>query len=123
VKTSDTILLFIFLGIIALVGYGLVRTFMPTWVISASSYRCQAGEHDPDGTLVKICEYVKEHDIRSRTGDPTARSIAGTYDGVDADGREVTYVELDCCGDWGDTAVLDKATGEVVDYIRGNVTY
>ena len=122
-KIINLIGLIVFFGIIVLVGYGLVRTFAPTLVISASTYQCEPGENDPDGYLVKICEYVKEHDIRSRAGDPTLRTIVEIEEGLGSKGREVIYITLDCCGDFGDTAVIEKATGEVIDYLKGHATY
>ncbi len=122
-KKSDSISLFLFLALIVFVGYLLVRTFFPTLVISARTYRCEASDNDPEGYLVRICEYVKENDIRSRAGDPTLRSIAKQEEGKEPPGREVIYIYLDCCGDFGDLAIIDTATGEVIDYIPGTFTY
>ena len=122
-RKSDTFMLFLFFAIIALVGYGLLRTFFPTLVISARPYRCEASDNDPEGYLVKICEYVKENDIRSRAGDPTLRTIATQEEYEDPPGRTLIQIHLDCCGDFGDIAIIDKATGEVIDYMLGNFTY
>jgi len=72
---------------------------------------------DPDGYLLKLCTYVQLRQIDVRPADPTEYRIKRVEE-RDQNGRRVVWVFLNCCG-MGDIGVIDKATGEVVDFRAG----
>ena len=67
------------------------------------------------GYVVKICEYLNEEQMW--VGRNAGLVIAEITD-EDLDGKEVIIVRFACCGT-GDFAVIDKETGEVLEYILG----
>jgi hypothetical protein len=79
------------------------------------SYDCKPRLDDPEGYVLKICEYLNEKQIW--VGRNVGLEVAEITEG-EQDGREVIIVIFACCGT-GDSAVIDKETGEVVGYSLG----
>jgi hypothetical protein len=114
------LILFVLLILILL---PLARMFFPSSFVFPWFYRCYPADSDPDPYLVKACEYVRRHGIRSAAGNPIGRTIREIVEGTDPDGSQVIFVFLDCCGDMGDMIRIDKETGEVMGYVRGFFVY
>jgi hypothetical protein len=78
-------------------------------------YNCSPRQEDPEGYIKKICEYLNEKQIWVDRN--AALEVAEITEGI-MDGREVIIVRFTCCGT-GDTAAIDKETGEVIGYNKG----
>ena len=78
-------------------------------------YDCSPRPDDPEGYVVKICEYLNENQIWvGRNGGLQVSEITES----EVDGREVIIVLFACCGT-GNSAAIDKETGEVLGYSLG----
>jgi hypothetical protein len=82
---------------------------------------CNIENPDPDGYLLKICEYLKEHKdtIFIEPADPTKYNIESIEEG-EYEGRDVYVIRLDCCH-MGDIAWIDKETKEVISFSPGDI--
>ena len=91
---------------------------------------CEIEEPDPDGYLLKICHYLKEHQdtiLFAPMADPTKFKIKSVEEseytmrvGDEEIVKEAFKVRLDCCY-MGDIATIDKVTKEVVAYSPGDM--
>jgi hypothetical protein len=88
-----------------------------TLVVDTPTITCSPQADDRDGYLLKLCTYIQARHIDTRPADPTHYHIKRVEDRED-NGRPVVWVFLDCCG-LGDSAVIDKTSGEVIDFRRG----
>ncbi len=103
------------LTLIALAGVGLVSlALFLAWPAPRS---CQPRTDDPQGYLYKICRYVQEKNLDVLPGDSTRYGIKRLEERTE-NGRPVIWVFLDCCY-MGDIAIIDPATGEVIDFRLG----
>lgn len=88
-----------------------------TLVVEKPTITCRPQAGDRDGYLLKLCTYIQAHHIDVRPADPTQYQIKRVEDRED-DSRSVVWVFLNCCG-LGDIAVIDKTSGEVIDFRHG----
>jgi hypothetical protein len=79
--------------------------------------RCGPRDDDPTGYLVKICKYVVRKDINIAPGSPERIQIRRLEERP-YNGRQAIWVYLVCCR-IGDLAIIDKQSGEVVEYLLG----
>ena len=86
------------------------------WVLSGPT-TCEPRQDDPEGHLLRICLYIQEKQLDVSPADPTAYQIKRIEE-RDENGRPVLWVFLNCCY-LGDIAVIDKASGEVIDFQVG----
>jgi hypothetical protein len=104
------------------------KRLYPPDPIDASSYEvsllvekpaitCTPQADDPDGYLLKLCTYIQTRHIDVQPADPTQYRIKRVED-RDDNGRRVVWVFLNCCG-LGDIGVIDKVSGEVVEFRQG----
>lgn len=82
------------------------------------SAKCKPREDDPDGTLLKICEYLVTQDIDVSPGHPAKYHILRTEVG-EYQGQQAVVVYLDCCY-MGDVAYLDSNTEDVIGFRIGD---
>ncbi len=78
-------------------------------------YSCLPRDEDPEGYLVKICEYLSEK--QNYVGEFHTFDIVEIWE-EEQDGQVVIVIRLSCCGT-GDYAMIDKETGEVIGYSTG----
>ena len=78
---------------------------------------CPPRPDDGYGYLEAICHYVIDHHINIEPGKPTTYTIKRIEERTQ-DNRAVVWVFLNCCG-MGDIAIIDPATGEVIDFRVG----
>ena len=78
---------------------------------------CQPRDDDPQGYLFKICTHLQANEIDVTPGDPTRYRIKHMEERTE-NNRTVVWVFLDCCY-MGDIAIIDKASGEVIDFRVG----
>jgi hypothetical protein len=109
--------------ILILILLPIARMFFPTLFIFPWFYRCHPANSEPDPYLVRACEYVRKHGIRSAAGNPIKRTITEIIEAEDLDGSQVVFIFLDCCGDMGDMIRINKETGEVIGYVKGSFVY
>jgi hypothetical protein len=83
---------------------------------NSQSAKCTQN-NDPDGYLDKICLYVKENKLDISPAKPETLSITQIVERAQ-DGKTMIEIRLNCCGT-GDSALIDKETGKVVQYILG----
>jgi len=91
---------------------------------------CKIENPDPDGYLLKICEYLKQHkdDIDVAPADPAKYKIKsivenGEYSKYEGEKEIITkakVVNLDCCY-MGDAAYFDKKTKELIGFRVGDM--
>ena len=86
--------------------------------VDFSQVSCQAHSDDPLGYLLSICRYILANNVNTSPADPSKLNILEIREEFQ-DGREVFIILLDCCG-MGDRAVLDTASGEVLEYHLGD---
>lgn len=79
---------------------------------------CAPRQDDPQGYLLAVCQYIQTHQIDVSPADPTAYHIKRVEERTDAQGRPVVWLFLDCCY-LGDIAIIDPATGTVLDFRAG----
>ena len=78
---------------------------------------CEPRDNDPNGYMIRICEYLNEAQLNLGTPWKTINMLSNQEE--EREGRRVIVVRMDCCG-MGDRAIIDKETGEVLDYSLGN---
>jgi hypothetical protein len=102
-----------------LVGLGLLGIAGVTvmFLVQPATRTCQPRTDDPEGYLLKICQYIQERDLDVSPADPTNYHIKRIEERAEK-GRAVLWVFLDCCY-LGDIAVIDKASGEVIEFRVG----
>lgn len=101
-----------------MIGGGLGLGLIVLWSFYAAQPRpCEPRADDPDGYLYQICVYIQTHQIDVTPADPADYQIVRIEDRLE-DGREVRWVFLNCCY-MGDIAIIDKATGEIIDFRVG----
>jgi hypothetical protein len=88
-----------------------------TLVVDQPTITCSPQPDDRDGYLLKLCTYIQARHIDTRPADPTQYHIKRIEDRED-NGRPVVWIFLNCCG-LGDIAVIDKTSGEVIDFRHG----
>jgi hypothetical protein len=120
VKTKDTALIAVIL-IIA----GSIYLFTQNKPIDHTKpVVCIIQEPDPNGYLLKICKYLREHnDTISPNKAPDNYSIKRIEEGGEYGaemGNDTRVVKLDCCGT-GDLAFIDKETNEVKGFSPGDL--
>jgi hypothetical protein len=97
-------------------GVALTLLALSFWLFSGPS-TCEPRQDDPEGYLLKICVYIQEKQINVSPADPTRYQIKRIEE-REENGRPVLWVFLNCCY-LGDIAVIDKATGEVINFEVG----
>ncbi|NIO44902.1 MAG: hypothetical protein GTN36_05115 [Candidatus Aenigmarchaeota archaeon] len=81
---------------------------------------CIIKDPDPDGYLLKICEYLQEHkDTIILNKNPSEYNIKEFEEG-EYQGKNVLVIRLDCCY-MGDLAYIDKETKEVIGFSPGDI--
>jgi hypothetical protein len=85
--------------------------------VMAQPRPCAPRSDDPDGYLFAICQYIREQQIDVAPADPTAYTIKRIEEASRAD-RPVLLIFLNCCY-LGDVAVIDKTSGQVIDFRPG----
>lgn len=78
---------------------------------------CPPAEKDPNGYLRKICQYILERNVNVEPGRPRQYKIKQLTE-LERDGKKLVEVRLDCCY-MGDSALIDKASGEVLSFRLG----
>jgi len=78
---------------------------------------CPPRPDDANGYLETICHYVIDHKLNIDPAKPTTYAIKRTEERTQ-NNRGVVWVFLNCCG-MGDIAVIDIATGEVIEFRAG----
>lgn len=78
---------------------------------------CPPADADPDGYLRTICLYLVEEGTDVAPARPNGYTIKRLED-VQSEGRTVVWVFLNCCY-LGDIAVIDSATGQVIEFRVG----
>jgi hypothetical protein len=78
-------------------------------------YDCSQRPDDPEGYLVAVCEYLNENQIW--VGRNAGLTVSDVLE-KEIDGRQVIVLLFSCCGT-GDSAAIDKETGEVLGYDLG----
>jgi hypothetical protein len=78
---------------------------------------CRPRSDDPQGYLFKICTYIQANKIDVSPASPTSYSIKHIEERTEGD-REVIWVYLSCCY-LGDMAIIDKVSGEMIDFRLG----
>ncbi|NIM95779.1 MAG: hypothetical protein GTO18_18930 [Anaerolineales bacterium] len=116
-------ILIIQIVILILILIPVVRIFFPSLFIFPWFYRCVPTDPEPDPYLVKACEYVRKHGVRSAAGNPVKSTIREMFEVTEEDGSQIIFIYLDCCGDNGDMIRIDKQTGEVLNYVKGFFVY
>ena len=123
-------------GVIIAIVLGVIFLSIIGWFIIhndnedvVESSDCSIENPDPNGYLLKICEYLKQHEntiIPNKAPDDySIKTIEDggnylTYDnGVYLD-NNVLVVRLDCCGT-GDLAYIDKESKEVKGFSPGDI--
>ena len=99
------------LSLVALVLVGVVIFTRPV------SRSCHPRTDDPQGYLFKICTYIQEKQLDVSPADPTSYQIKQIEERQE-NGRTVVWVFLNCCY-LGDIAIIDKASGEVIEFRVG----
>src|SRR3989344_8392832 len=117
-------------GVLIGIIVGIVVLSIIGWFIiynsneNVESSKCEIKNPDPDGYLLKICEYLKQHeDTIIPNKEPDDYSIKIIEDGKDYliydNGlyidNNVLVARLDCCGT-GDLAYIDKESNEVIGF-------
>lgn len=87
------------------------------WLTAPASRPCHPREDDPQGYLFKICTYIQEKKINVSPANPTEYRIKQIEERTEGN-REVVWVFLSCCY-LGDIAIIDKASGEVIEFRVG----
>ncbi|NIM93659.1 MAG: hypothetical protein GTO18_08100 [Anaerolineales bacterium] len=78
-------------------------------------YDCSPRPDDPEGYVVKVCEYLNENQMWVGRN---AGLVVSEVIEAEVDGRKVIILRFACCGT-GDSASIDKETGEVLGYSLG----
>ena len=78
---------------------------------------CPPTDADPNGYLNRICDYLVKKKIDVAPGSPSQYKIIKVVL-VEKDGRKLVEVRLNCCY-MGDMAIIDVASGEVVEFHHG----
>jgi len=86
-------------------------------VVDKPTISCRPQADDRDSYLLKLCIYIQARHIDVRPANPTEYRIKRVEDRED-NGRRVVWVFLNCCG-LGDIGVIDKTSGEVIDFRHG----
>ena len=86
-------------------------------LVEKPTITCRPQADDRDGYLLKLCTYIQVRHIDVQPADPTQYRIKHVEDRED-NGRRVVWVFLNCCG-LGDIGVIDKVSGEVVQFRQG----
>ncbi|HEX5689698.1 MAG TPA: hypothetical protein VFX76_06845 [Roseiflexaceae bacterium] len=86
--------------------------------ITKPTITCQPQSDDADGYLLKLCRYVQLRQLNVAPADPTQYRIKRVEE-RQLNGKPVVWVFLNCCG-MGDIGVIDKGSGEVVDFYKGD---
>ena len=114
---KKSMLIGVVVGIIVLViaGYFIIKGSIEI------DGECEIENPDSDGYLLKICQYLREHEDtvfpNKEPDDYLINSIEdGEYMGM---GTNVIVIRLDCCGT-GDLANIDKETKEVIGFSPGD---
>jgi hypothetical protein len=102
---------------------------LPDQPIPAEAYRatllveqptadaCPPRPDDSTGYLVTICRYIQEKGLNVDPANPAEYQIKRIEEGTE-NGRAVVWVFLNCCY-LGDIAIIDKDTGQVIDFRVG----
>ena len=78
---------------------------------------CPPRADDPTGYLTTICRHIQEQQINVSPADPAQYQIKSIEERTE-NGRKVVWVFLNCCY-LGDIAIIDKETGEVIQFRVG----
>lgn len=103
-----------------LMGAGILTLSLLTLYIFTfpSHSACEPRQDDPEGYLFRICTYIQEKQINVSPADPTRYRIKRIEE-REENGRPVVWVFLNCCY-LGDIAIIDKASGEVIQFRVGD---
>ncbi len=83
-----------------------------------SANACPLFKNDPQHYLRAICQYIADHEIDVSPADPLQYAVKDLQYSTAPDGRETVWVFLNCCY-MGDYAIIDVATGEVLEFRAG----
>ena len=95
---------------------------------ATENIQCKIKNPDPNRYLLKICEYLKQHESTIIPNkEPDNYSIKNIEDGknymIEENGiridENVLVIRLDCCGT-GDLAYIDRQTKEVIGFSTGD---
>ncbi len=126
-KKSVLIGIIIGVAVLAVVGWFLMRG--EKIKSGGVSSECDIENPDPDGYLLKICEYLVENKdtIITDTTNPSEYNIISIEEGVYSrfeNGKHIEtdaiIVSLDCCY-MGDIAYISKETKEVIGFSPGDM--
>jgi hypothetical protein len=98
------------------------RPFTPndyeaTLLMMMATVNCKSRDDDPQGYLLKICNYIKAKQLNVSPADPNNYHIKRVEE-RQQNNRTVLWIFLDCCF-MGDIAVIDKASGEIIEFRVG----
>ena len=93
------------------------QQFKPPSIAGMGLDDCVIENPDPDGYLLKICEYLVTH---KETVYPNKMPNEYNIERIES-GGEYIKVYLDCCFGAGDIASFDKQTKEVVSFSVGDI--
>ncbi len=104
---------------LALVGLAVLALAfgLAMWLVAPAPRPCRPRDDDPQGYLFKICAYIQEKKIDVSPADPTGYQIKRIEERTEGN-RVVVWVFLNCCY-LGDIAMIDKASGEVIEFRVG----
>ena len=103
---SGLILVLLLVGVMGCQGLG-------------SAHReCVPRQDDPHGYLQAVCQYIQAKGLDVSPADPTAYHLKRLEERTGANGRVELWLFLDCCY-LGDIAILDPATGAVLEFRAG----
>ncbi len=114
------VLIIIICIVVMAVVFGLI---VYDWGIDVDSSECEIENPDPDGYLLKICEYLIEHKDavtpNKKPDDYKINSIENETSSGTEFSSEILVIRLDCCYT-GDLAYIDKNTKEVIEFSPGD---
>ena len=85
------------------------------------SSECVIENPDPNGYLLKICKYLKEHQNSIIPNKNPEEYNIREIEEVQYQGKDLLKIYLDCCYGAGDIATIDKETGEVIGFSPGDI--
>lgn len=113
-------------SVIIAIGVGVIVLVVIGWFIFSNygekvkSSECNIKNPDSNGYLLKICEYLKQHESTIIPNKEPDEYNIKKFEEDQFQGKNVLVVRLDCCGT-GDLAYVDKETKEVLGFSPGDI--